>query len=221
MRFSIGRWVGLVTAAESVGFLIPASALALTTIVDFPPWAAWITVVVFGAGEGALLGLGQALALRPTVLAVPVLRWVAATAVAASFAWSLGMLPSTLDDSGVDVDFGHPMVWVVMGVGGIALLLSIPTAQYLVLRGRVSGAAWWIPVNVAAWSVGLMFTFLPSPFVDETTPGWVMAVAFAGAGVCMAATVATVTGLWWRRRDRVLSSANQTQGSETCSNLGA
>jgi hypothetical protein len=52
---------------------------------------------------------------------------------------------------------------------------------------------------VVAWTVGLTFTFLPSPFVDETTPPALMAVLFALGGVAMAATVAVVTGLGLRR----------------------
>ncbi|WP_413617249.1 hypothetical protein QBL07_006095 [Gordonia rubripertincta] len=82
----------------------------------------------------------------------------------------------------------------------MALLISIPSAQYVVLRNRIPHAWQWIPVNVVAWTVGLVFTFLPGPFIDESTPGATMAVAFALAGICMAATVAVVTGLWLRSR---------------------
>lgn len=208
MRFSISRWVSMVTVAESLGFLVPMFGLALATVMGMSPWVAWVTVAIFGAGEGALLGLGQAEALHRTEVAVPFVRWVAATALAATFAWSLGMLPSTLGDAGIALDLGNPLVWVTVVAGGMVLLLSIPTAQYRILRGRVRGAWQWIPVNAGAWAAGLMFTFVPSPFIDETTPGWMMVLAFAVAGVCMAATVATITGLWWRR---VVRSSNRSR----------
>ncbi|OZG29534.1 hypothetical protein BH683_008795 [Williamsia sp. 1138] len=108
------------------------------------------------------------------------------------------MLPSTLNDSGHAVDFGRPL-WAGTIVGALILLLSIPVAQWIVLR-RVLRRAWrWIPVNVAAWMVGLTFTLLPGPFVDEQTTAGVMVVAFVVGGICMAATVATCTGLWLRR----------------------
>ncbi|MGV9713896.1 hypothetical protein ACWDTI_24925 [Gordonia sp. NPDC003424] len=218
MRYSMVRWVGMVTVAEAVGFGIPVLGMAIASALEFMPWMTWVFVAIFGAGEGALLGLGQAEALHGTDVAVPVGRWVGATAVAAAFAWSLGMLPSTLIDAGVDVDFGSPLVWVVIAVGATTLLLSIPTAQYRILRESQPAARQWIAVNVVAWAVGMMFTFLPSPFIDENTPGVVMALAFVGAGVCMAATVATITGLWWRHQT---TSSNPGPLTGTCSSLGA
>ncbi|MDS1114548.1 hypothetical protein RD149_12300 [Gordonia westfalica] len=208
--FSMPRWVGVVTAAESAGFLIPVAGFAISGIAGFPPGWTWLFMVACGAGEGALLGFGQAMALRGTVWQVPTSKWVPATAVGAMPAWSLGMAPSSLIDLGVDIDFGDPLIWMVIGAGAVVLLVSIPSAQYVVLRGRLPGAWQWIPVNVAAWAAGLVFTFVPGPFVDESTPGAVMAGAFVLAGICMAATVAVVTGLWWRSRPVLAEPALQT-----------
>ena len=109
-------------------------------------------------------------------------------------AWGIGMLPSTLSDLGVGIDWGSPLTWTIVGVAGLVLLATIPVAQWTVLRERLPRAWRWIPLNMGAWCIGLVFTFLPSPFVDEDTPAAVMALAFAVAGVCMAATVAMVTG---------------------------
>ncbi|ETA05764.1 hypothetical protein V525_16020 [Gordonia alkanivorans CGMCC 6845] len=186
--------------AESAGFLIPVAGFAISAITGLPVGWAWLLMVVCGAGEGALLGVGQAVGLRGTSWQVPSARWVPATAVGAMIAWSLGMAPSSLVDLGVDIDLGNPLAWVVAGAGAVALLISIPSAQYVVLRNRIPHAWQWIPVNVVAWTVGLVFTFLPGPFIDESTPGATMAVTFALAGICMAATVAVVTGLWLRSR---------------------
>ena len=47
--------------------------------------------------------------------------------------------------------------------------------------------------------MGLVFTFLPSPFIDEATPPGAIAASYAPAGVAMAATVAVVTGVGLRR----------------------
>ncbi|MCK8616097.1 hypothetical protein [Gordonia sp. C13] len=205
--FSMPRWVGAVTMAESAGFLIPVAGFAISAITGLPVGWAWLLMVVCGAGEGALLGVGQAVALRGTSWQVPSARWVPATAVGAMIAWSLGMAPSSLVDLGVDIDLGNPLTWVVAGAGAVALLISIPSAQYVVLRNRIPHAWQWIPVNVVAWTVGLVFTFLPGPFIDESTPGATMAVAFALAGICMAATVAVVTGLWLRSRPVLVEPA--------------
>lgn len=197
--FSLPRWVGFVVVGESVGFLIPLSGFALTWWLGLAPWAGWLLAVCLGLGEGAVLGLAQARALVGTAVEVPVRRWVAVTALAAALAWSIGMAPSTLIESGVEIDVGRPLTWAAFGGGGLILLLTIPAAQWTVLR-QVLARAWrWVPLNVVAWLVGLTFTLLPSPFVDESTPPAQLAVLFALGGVAMAAVVAVVTGLGLRR----------------------
>ncbi|WP_448006415.1 hypothetical protein [Agromyces bauzanensis] len=198
----LGRWVALMVAGESVGFLVPVTGFALAAALGLRGWSAWALLVVMGAGEGALLGLGQSLALRGTSAAVRVGRWVAATAVAASVAWSIGMLPPTFADLGIEIDWSTPVTWVVVGVAGLVLLATIPVAQWPVLAGSVPRAWRWIPLNMVAWLVGLVFTFLPSPFVDESTPGWITFTLFGVGGVLMATTVAVITGLGLRRMTR-------------------
>lgn len=199
----LGRWVGYVVAGEGIGFLVPVSGFALAATLGLEAWAAWAVLVVAGAGEGALLGLGQSLALRGSRAEVPVGRWVAATAVAASVAWSIGMLPTTFADLGTPLDFAAPATWAAVAVGGLVLLATIPLAQWPVLRAAGLARAWrWIPLNMAAWLAGLVFTFLPSPFVDESTPPAVVFAQFAVAGVLMALTVALFTGLGLRRMTR-------------------
>lgn len=191
----LGRWTALVVAGEGVGFLIPVTGFWIASALGLDGWAAWGLLVVAGSGEGALLGLGQSLALRGTRAAVRVGRWVAATAVAASVAWSIGMLPPTLADLGSPLDFTAPATWVAVGAGGLVLLATIPLAQWPVLRAAGVPRAWrWVPLNMAAWLVGLGFTFLPSPFIDESTPAAQLFAWFALGGVLMALTVALVTG---------------------------
>lgn len=199
-RFSLGRWIGFTVLGESLGFLIPVAGFALAATLGLEAWAAWLLLVAFGAGEGALLGLGQSLGLRGSAAEVPPGRWIAATAVAASVAWSIGMLPSTLADAGVAIDWASPATWAVAGVAGLVLLATIPLAQFpLLARAGVARAWRWVPLNMGAWLVGLAFTFAPSPIVDASTPAPVVFTAFGVAGVLMAATVALLTGLGLRR----------------------
>jgi hypothetical protein len=136
-----------------------------------------------------MLGAAQADCLyRWRVL--PVRRcWIVATSVGAALAWSLGMLPSTFD-----------LRWtaataVLAGVGGLMLLTSLPLAQYFVLRDHVRRAALWIPINIAAWLLGIAWTLAPSPVVDQSTPTGDLILIYGIAGFCMAATVAVVTGV--------------------------
>ena len=55
-----------------------------------------------------------------------------------------------------------------MVLAGGAIVLSIPLAQLVVLRGQVDRAWRWVPVNVVAWLIGVTFTLAPGPFVDKT-----------------------------------------------------
>jgi hypothetical protein len=199
-RFRLGRWVASTVAGESLGFLIPVTGFALGAMLGLEAWGAWALLVAFGAGEGALLGLGQWFGLRGSSAEVPIGRWVAATAVAASVAWSIGMLPPTLADLGVVVSWSSPATWAVAGVAGLVLLATIPFAQRPVLARAGVPRAWrWVPVNMGAWLVGIVFTFLPSPFIDESSPPALVFALFAVGGVLMASTVALLTGLGLRR----------------------
>ena len=81
-------------------------------------------LIVGGAFEGMALAIGQYLGMREgRPLAW---RWIGATALAAAFAWALGMLPST-----VGVDLGSPLALIAIGIGGIVLLASIPSRSGL------------------------------------------------------------------------------------------
>jgi hypothetical protein len=40
---------------------------------------------------------------------------------------------------------------VLVGIGGLILLSSLPLAQYFVLHDHFRRAPLWIPINVVAW----------------------------------------------------------------------
>jgi hypothetical protein len=183
------RWVLPVTLGEAVGFSVPAVGVAVTGI-SWGPLTTLVAMMLAGSAEGALLGLAQADCMyRRGVL--PVLRrWVLATSAGAAVAWSLGMLPSILGG----LDWTARTV-VAAGIGALILLASLPLAQYVVLRDRLSGAILWIPINMAAWLVGISWTLLPSPWVDQSTPTGPLIMIYGLAGLCMAATVAVITGV--------------------------
>ena len=183
------RWVLVVTLGEAVGFSVPAAVGVAVTGASWGPLATLVAIVLAGSVEGAMLGAAQADCLyRWRVL--PARRWwIVATSVGAAVAWSLGMLPSTFD-----------LRWtaatvVVAGVGGLMLLTSLPLAQYFVLRDHVRRPALWIPINIAAWLLGIAWTLAPSPVVDQSTPAGALILIYGIAGLCMAATVAVVTGV--------------------------
>jgi hypothetical protein len=77
----------------------------------------------------------------------------------------------------------------------LILLSSLPVAQYFVLRDHIRRAVLWIPINMVAWLLGITWTLLPSPWVDQSTPNGTLILIYGIAGICMAATVALITGV--------------------------
>jgi hypothetical protein len=205
MRTRLLRWVLLVTLGEAVGFSVPAAVGIAVTAASWEPVVTLVAMVLAGSVEGAVLGTAQADCLYRWAVLPARRRWIIATSLGAAAAWSLGTLPSTLD--GLRLTGGTV---VAVGIGGLILLASLPLAQYLALRDHVRRAVLWIPINMAAWLLGITWTLLPSPWVDQSTPAAKLIMIYGVAGLCMAATVAVVTGIGmiWLVRGPIEISAN-------------
>ncbi|MFJ8962500.1 hypothetical protein ACIRG5_24240 [Lentzea sp. NPDC102401] len=182
LRRSWFRWT---TAGEFAGFLTPALAGALNSSPH--------VLVLAGVVEGAVLGAAQAVVLRRVDHTLRARRWIGATALAAGFAWAIAMLAV---HNGERLNM-LPLVAVLLvaAVAGSAVLLSLGTAQWFVLRNHFSNAHLWIWANALAWGAGLLV------FVAVTTPLWqpgqsTALIALIGVlgGLLMAATMAGVTG---------------------------
>ncbi len=190
-------WTLATTAGELVGFVAPALAGVLITRAFATPGDTsaslliLLVLVLAGSIEGATLGFAQWLALQRALPAITWQRWTGATALAASLAWLLGMLPNTIGDltgSTVLMMIG----WVAVAP---ALLVSIGVGQWLVLRQHVARAARWIPANALAWTLGLVATFVGPMFISETTPVPLAVAIGVASGVLMGAVVGAITGL--------------------------
>jgi hypothetical protein len=48
---------------------------------------------------------------------------------------------------------------------------------------------------MVAWLAGIAWTLAPSPLVDQSTPIQSLILIYGMAGLCMAATVAVITGI--------------------------
>ena len=191
--FSLRRWIVWVSAGEALGFAFPVTVGVLTATLGWAERATYPALVVAGLVEGALLGWCQAQLLRQWQV-LPCRRdWVVATSAGAAVAWSMGLIPSVVGGLALT-----PTTVVLVALGGLVLLISVPVSQYLVLRRHLDGAWRWIPINVLAWSAGLLWTLVPSPFIDERTPPAVLVIVYAIAGLGMAATVALISGLGLR-----------------------
>jgi len=181
-RLSWFRWV---TAGEFVGFAVPAVVGAVS--------ASPALLVLAGVVEGAVLGWAQARVLTRVLPGLPGLQWVATTAAAAGFAWTVAM---TATANGERLATWPAVALLpVATVLGMAVLLSIGTAQWLVLRYHVANAHRWIWATGVAWGVALLV------FLGVTTPLWQPGQGLALrvligvlGGLLMAATMAAITG---------------------------
>lgn len=178
------RWILAVSIGEAAGFTVAAGVAVLTIVAGLDDPARLVLVIAAGAVEGTALAIGQYTGMR--VHRPPPGRWIGATAGAAAFAWTLGMLPSTLG-----LDLASAMMLILVAIGAVLLLVSIPLAQWLALsRPRT---ALWVPVNAGAWLVSILWTFAPSPFIDERSPVPLVVALYVTAGVLMAVTFACLT----------------------------
>ena len=180
------------TLGESIGFLAPAIAQLTTAALN--PAATMPALVAAGAVEGAVLGWSQARVLKRRIPALSKPRWIGGTAVAASLAWFIGLLPA-----------GYPEVWqgwplgaqVVAGaLAGTALLCSIGVAQWLELRRHLPRSGSWVAGSAVAWCIGLAVFFgVATPLWQPGQPTGLVALIGVLAGVLMAVSMAVVTGL--------------------------
>lgn len=186
------RWFAAATTGEVLGFFVPA--VVAPFVLGARPGVAMVTLVLAGTAEGALLGAGQAYALRQAVPAVPTRSWVGATAVGAGFAWLLGMLPSTV---GPQLWALSPVLTVVLGAAGaVAVIAGIGVLQWRVLRRYLPASRSWIAATGAAWIGGLLaFTAVTTPLWHEGQAVLVIALIGLIGAALMAAVVASVTGL--------------------------
>lgn len=109
-------------------------------------------------------------------------------------AYAIGLVPSTLAGS-----IGSwPVALVVPGAVllGAALLASIGTAQWLILRRHVTGARRWIGTTALAWLVGLgVFLGFAMPLWQPGQPLALTIAVGVGGGLLMAATTSLITGV--------------------------
>jgi hypothetical protein len=189
-------WFRTVTAAEFAGFAVPATVAVLTGHAAAP--VAVAAVLGAGAAEGAILGWGQATVLRRAIPTIPTRRWIAATSIAATIAYAIGLAPSTFSAT---IRTWPPVLAAASGlVAGSALLATIGTAQWLVLRHHVGHTRRWILTTALAWLAGLgVFLAFAMPLWQPGQPAALIIGIGVAGGLLMAATTALLTGAALRR----------------------
>lgn len=185
------RWVVWTTAAEVVGFAAPAVVGVATA--SRAGAAQLVPLVAAGMVEGTALGAGQAHVLRGVLPGLRVRAFVVATSVAAGLAYAVAMLPAAWPDAVAGLP--GPLLVLLAATGGVVLLASIGTGQWLVLREALPRSASWVLTTALAWLAGL------GVFLGVATPWWHEGQSFVAAvlvglvaATLMAVTAAVVTG---------------------------
>jgi hypothetical protein len=174
----VGELVGFVPAAVTGATLAAAGASDLWLVAG---------LTVAGTIEGVVIGIAQALVLARFAPSVDGRAWILATAVAAGFAWFVGMGGAAVLGSGA-----APGVLLVALVPAWSVaLVGMGFLQWRVLRRTVPRSGRWVPVTTGAWLVGVL---IPAVVLSVVPNGWPPA-AHAVAGVIGALAMGLTVGL--------------------------
>jgi hypothetical protein len=185
------RWLIVVTLAETMGFLVPASAGVLSTKAGIGGTSQAALLVASGFVEGLALGAGQSWAFP---LPVRRIRYTLLTTAAAGIVWSSVMLLTSVGGAA-------PVAILVLAALATALvgLAAIGSSQWIELRHHVERAHRWILWTALAWVAALPLSFAPGPLVDELTPVSSQVVLWGCGGLLMAYVMALITWQGVRR----------------------
>lgn len=156
-----------------------------------------------------LLAYGQSWRqLQPATVNAPGLPWVAGwtllSVASLPLAWFLMPLLSVIYLA--LLDFFFPGVGPASEMGTVlgavtALGLATACGQWLVLRGHLSGAGWWIPFTVVGWLAAGFIIFALIPLVDARLvgPGAVLVVVGGCVGLTQWLLLRRLPsgGRWW------------------------
>lgn len=185
----VGKLVGLIVAAAVVGVVV-SSFFGIPSV----PAAIAIVVVMFfaGLGEGAAVGLAQAIVLRRTIAGVHVWSWTTMTALGAAIAWGLGMGTNVWALEGYGSDL---QTFATLVIGGLGLGALVGAAQWTVLRRHAPHAGIWITANALAWVAATLVAWAGATLVGPDQPPQVLGAVAALTGLATGIVVGGITGI--------------------------
>lgn len=202
-------WLLWVAATYVGGFLyfVPVSAvhflLGLDRLPD-PPRPGDISAgmlivaaVLCGAAMGSSIGLAQWLVLRTQLVRTG--WWILATIAGYASVGLLPLLASVVQPGWQEWAFtliiSGKLHWLARVEetwtnaswlpGAVTLTLFgavLGTMQWLVLRGRVRQAGWWIAISACGWALAAALSVVPDDFWVVTL-SWVIPLLVSGAGM--------------------------------------
>lgn len=132
-----GSWVLVSAVGMGIGWALGWRLSFLLTSLP--------ATLVIGGVSGGMLGLAQSLALIPVARARSL--WILASALG----WALGFFV------GSEVAYLWGLTEFAFGAAiGTAVGLALGLAQWLVLRAKGKGNAWWILASWIGWSISLI-----------------------------------------------------------------
>lgn len=158
--FTIPRWSSYVVIMTAASF-IPFSMVSLVSVLD--NWfglVQYFAFVLMGLVQGALIGFGQALAMRKTSVSVPGKRWVLVSALGTGATWAVALIPGFF----ITPDLSNIIYSSIAALFIIVVVSLFPYVQTRILRYRIRGSWRWIPITTLSWLIGAlifgMFTLL-------------------------------------------------------------
>ena len=214
------RWIAANGAAEAGGLGTTfVAGQALAPMLEQAQGVAAVLAGAFAAValgtllEGVVVGWAQARVLRRRSVPLAPGAWVAATALGAGMAWTLGMIPSTIMSLAmVDATTSGPswepaplLLYSLAALLGAATGPILGVAQWFVLRRAVMRAGRWLWANAVAWAIGMPLIFAGMDAVPWTGPAPARILAMyavcAGVGAAVGAVHGRVlVGLLRRRK---------------------
>lgn len=197
-------WVCATAIGELLGFIAPAIAGSTAAVVGLSDLERLPLLVLAGMIEGATFSCAQWLVLRRYLPELSGRTWIGATAVASGFAWTLGLIPSSISNLEA-----IPVAVLISGaiVIGSAFLVLIGGAQWLALRQVTARAGWWILANAIGWPLGVIVSIIGIGLIpDSASVGLMIGMGVASA-VMMGVIVGAITGgfLVWLLRDQLIA----------------
>ncbi len=150
--FTISRWSGYVVIMTAASF-IPFSIVSLVSVLD--NWfglVQYLAFVLMGLVQGAIIGFGQALAIRKTSVWVPGKQWVLVSALGTGATWAVALIPGFF----ITPDLSNVIYSSIAALFIIVVVSLFPYVQTRILRYRIRGAWRWIPITTGSWLVGAL-----------------------------------------------------------------
>jgi hypothetical protein len=203
------EWIAANAAAEAIGLgstLVIAWRLAplqdRLSGISSTFITALLAVALGTLLEGVVVGVAQEKVLLRRLGRLRPWSWITATAIGASCAWMLGVIPSTIAALVSSGSSSEPVAEPAASVQLLlAVLLGLATgpilgvAQWTVLRSLVTRAVRWLWANALAWAAGMPIVFLGMNLVPWTAHPLIVAASIYLVACTAGAVVGAIHGI--------------------------